>query len=275
MCTYSGKVTAAVTVAMLFGLQATAFAADPKIGGAKSAKPQVEGIVNGQSQTITTGTDVYANETVRTGTGGVADLVFLDNTDLSVGPTSEVHLDKFVYDPTGSTGSVVIEVTQGAFRFVTGSQDKRAYQIKTPFGTLGVRGTIFELIVKPCKPGVPRDQCGQTLKLVEGAMTFTPTSGPPVNLTTPGQTVTVNGNGQVTQSTQTGTILNFATTGSTTTAALGGGGGGGAGVGPTASIPPGGGGGGGGGTTSTGTGTSLGTGLTSGGGVTGPTAVSP
>ena len=51
-----------------------------------------------------------------------------------------MKLDKFVYDPSGSSGAVVIEATKGAFRFVTGSQDKRVYQIKTPFGTLGIRG---------------------------------------------------------------------------------------------------------------------------------------
>ena len=83
---------------------------------------------------------MYSSETVRTGKAGITNLVFLDNTNLSVGPTSEVKLDKFVYDPSGSSGAVVIEATKGAFRFVTGSQDKRVYQIKTPFGTLGIRG---------------------------------------------------------------------------------------------------------------------------------------
>ena len=83
---------------------------------------------------------MYTDETVRTGDASVADLVFIDSTNLTVGPISEVKLDKFVYDPTGSSGAVVIQATKGAFRFVTGSQDKRVYEIKTPFGTLGVRG---------------------------------------------------------------------------------------------------------------------------------------
>ena len=69
---------------------------------------------------------------------GRADLVLLDNTNLTVGPTSEVLLDKFVYDRTGSSGSVVLQATRGAFRFVTGSQDHRAYQVNTPYGSLGV-----------------------------------------------------------------------------------------------------------------------------------------
>jgi FecR protein len=228
----SRSVTGAFAVATLFALHAIAFAADPKIGNAKSTRNQVEGVVGGQTERLSTGSDVFTNETVRTGAAAVADLVFIDNTNLSVGPTSEVRLDKFVYDPTGSSGSVVIQATRGAFRFVTGSQDKRVYQIKTPFGSLGVRGTIVEMVLKPCTPGVPHNQCGVTLKLVEGSATFTTTSGQTVDLSQANTVVTINGDGAVTQTSQVGTILNFAATGSTTTTAgIGGAGGGGGTVG--------------------------------------------
>jgi hypothetical protein len=56
---------------------------------------------------------------------------------LTVGATSEVLLDKFVYDPTGSKGNVVFQATRGAFRVVTGTQDHRAYAVNTPYGSLG------------------------------------------------------------------------------------------------------------------------------------------
>jgi hypothetical protein len=134
------NVTGALAAAALLVLCATAIAQDSQIGSAKSTRNHVEGVVGGQSKQLSTGGAVFPDETVRTGTNAVADLVFIDNTNLSVGPTSEVRLDKFVYDPSGSNGAVVIQATRGAFRFVTGSQDKRVYQIKTPFGTLGIRG---------------------------------------------------------------------------------------------------------------------------------------
>ena len=66
-----------------------------------------------KSQSLSPGSEVFANETVRTGNLGQADLVFLDQTNLTVGPTSEVLLDKFVYDPTGP--KVVLQLTRGAF----------------------------------------------------------------------------------------------------------------------------------------------------------------
>jgi hypothetical protein len=133
--------TSACALAALFAVQSTAsFAEDPKIGNATATKNKVEGIVGGTTQSISKGADVYTNEVVRTGDASVADLKFIDETSLTVGPISEIRLDKFVYDPTGSSGSVVIEATRGAFRFVTGKQDKKVYQIKTPYGTLGIRG---------------------------------------------------------------------------------------------------------------------------------------
>ena len=129
----------ALLVAMLFVLQSAASNAEP-IGKATSVKPQAEGIHEGDTQALSNGSEVYSSETVRTGNSGVADLQFHDNSNLSVGPQSTVLLDKFIYDPSKSTGSVVIQATRGSFRFVTASQGKGTYQIKTPFGTLGVRG---------------------------------------------------------------------------------------------------------------------------------------
>ena len=56
-------------------------------------------------------------------------------------PNQRFELDKFVYDPNKSAGGVAVQATRGSFRFVTGSQGNgQSYQIKTPYGTLGVRG---------------------------------------------------------------------------------------------------------------------------------------
>ena len=228
------KLAVAIALGSMLALQGTiALAQDPKIGSAKSTKNKVEGLVGGKTESLKTGSELFANETVRTGDAAVADLVFVDNTNLSVGPISVVRLDKFVYDPTGSSGSVVLQATKGAFRFVTGSQDKRAYQINTPFGSLGVRGTIVELVIKDCAPGQPLANCGVTVKLVEGSATFTTLNGQTVDLSSASTVLSVSGNGDVSTSSQASSILNFAAADTTgvTTAAVGGAGGGGGGTG--------------------------------------------
>jgi hypothetical protein len=135
---FSHKWTAALVLAALFALQSTASNAQTKIGKTASVKPQADGSVAG---TLSPGADVHESETIRTGNAGIANLKFIDNTNLSVGPTSTVKLDKFVYDPNKKdAGSITIEASKGAFRFVTGSQNKGEFKVKTPYGTLGVRG---------------------------------------------------------------------------------------------------------------------------------------
>ena len=120
-------------------LQSTAASAQEAIGRATSVRPQAEGS-HGGNRTLSGGASVYSQETVRTGETGQADLQFRDNSNLSVGSKSSVRLDKFVYDPNKSGGTVAIQATRGTFRFVTGSQGKGSYQIKSPYGTLGIRG---------------------------------------------------------------------------------------------------------------------------------------
>jgi len=135
---YSRRWTPALLVMVLCAMQSTASNAEPRIGVAASTRPNAEAIIGASSQTLSPGSELYTNETVRTGNRGAADLVFIDNTNLSVGPSSEVLLDQFVYDPIGSSGIVVSQATRGAFRIGTGSQDHR---VNTPYGTLGLLGT--------------------------------------------------------------------------------------------------------------------------------------
>jgi hypothetical protein len=127
----------AVAVVALFALQSTASNAQNRIGTANSVKPDASGSIAG---TLAAGSGVHANETVRTGSVGQAGLRFIDESNLTVGPSSQVRLDKFVYDPNKGAGTVVIEGARGAFRFSTGAQNKGDIKIKTPSGTLGIRG---------------------------------------------------------------------------------------------------------------------------------------
>jgi trimeric autotransporter adhesin len=126
----------AVVLAILFALPSAANA-QTRIGTAHTVKPEASGSVAG---TLSAGSGVHANETVRTGGSGQAGLRFLDESNLTVGPSSQVRLDKFVYDPNRGTGAVVIDGARGAFRFSTGAQNRGDIKIKTPSGTLGIRG---------------------------------------------------------------------------------------------------------------------------------------
>ena len=94
---------------------------------------------------LAAGDDVFRNDNVKTGPDSSTRLVFLDQTNLALGPVSQVVLDKFVFSDQPSTQAVGIGLTKGVFRFATGTLDKRAYDIRTPVAAVGVRGTILDI----------------------------------------------------------------------------------------------------------------------------------
>src|SRR5262245_28595406 len=83
-------------------------AAQQQIGTTRSVKPAAHGSVAG---TLSVGAGVHANENIRTDLAGVAGLQFRDQTNLDVGPSSSVRLDRFIYDPNRGTGAVIINAT--------------------------------------------------------------------------------------------------------------------------------------------------------------------
>jgi hypothetical protein len=127
----------AVVLVALFALQSTASNAQTRIGSANSVRPEASGSIAG---TLSAGSGVHANETVKTGSSGEAGLRFLDQSNLKVGSSSQVRLDKFVYDPNKGSGTVTMDAARGLLRFSTGPQNKGEVKIKTPSGTLGIRG---------------------------------------------------------------------------------------------------------------------------------------
>ena len=117
--------------------------ADTRIGSAAIIKNDVSGVLGPNQRPIKSGDGVFQDETVATGKDSNAQLLFIDETTLSIGAESKVVLDKVVFDPEKKTGEVTLRTVSGAFRFVTGSAPKQGYTIKTPAGTIGVRGTIL------------------------------------------------------------------------------------------------------------------------------------
>lgn len=134
---------------VLFGLGACLpVLAATEIGTTAIAKNKVTGSLEKQLRRLKAGDGVYLNEMIATGTKGKAQLIFKDETALTIGPRTEVTLTTFVYDPNPNKGKVVVSVVKGVFRFISGSLPKKAYKIKTPMATMGIRGTIIEAQIR-------------------------------------------------------------------------------------------------------------------------------
>jgi len=122
--------------------------AQEHIGSTALARNDVTRESAGASAPLVTGDSVFRNETVRTGADSNARLVFLDSTNLGVGPTSSVKLDQFVYVGESNGQKMTVNLAKGVFRFTTGVLDKKAYEITTPTAAIGVRGTVLDIAVQ-------------------------------------------------------------------------------------------------------------------------------
>jgi hypothetical protein len=117
------------------------------IGSTALTHNQVTRELAGATAPLNAGDPVFRNEAVRTASESTAKLVFLDSTNLAVGPTSRVVLDRFVFDASPSSQAVGVNLAKGVFRFTTGVLDKGAYSINTPTAAIGVRGTVIDIAV--------------------------------------------------------------------------------------------------------------------------------
>ena len=88
------------------------------------------------------------NERVSTSSVGGGQVLFLDQTTLTLSPNSDILLDRYVYDPNAQVGDVSVTLLKGAMRFVGGRITKSGVAtIKTPSATIGIRGGIGHVAV--------------------------------------------------------------------------------------------------------------------------------
>ncbi len=134
-------------IAFGLGLPFSSADAESRIGNTAIAHNDVSQLSASKAAPISVGDDVFANEEVKTGQDSAAKFVFSDETNLALGPTSTVKLDRFVYKGDTTYAKAVVNFAAGAFRFTTGGSEKKAYELKTTTATIGVRGTVFDVSV--------------------------------------------------------------------------------------------------------------------------------
>jgi hypothetical protein len=171
---------------MLAGLAASPVHAQARVGEAAVIKNEVVGVRGSATSQIKVGDGVLRDEIVRTGLDSAARLVMADSTNLSLGPSSTIKLDRTVFNDEHSYRDIAIRLTTGAFRFVTGHSEKTAYKITTSVATIGVRGTILDIL----------SQRGMTtVVLQDGASRVCSRSFQCIELTKPGDTAVITSAG--------------------------------------------------------------------------------
>ena len=100
--------------------------------------------LDGNEFSLSNGDPIFQGDTIEVSGSGAVGLVFLDKTTLSLSDGGKMVLDELVYDPETGTGSMAVDMVEGAFSFISGEIAKTgedAMTIKTPVATIGIRGT--------------------------------------------------------------------------------------------------------------------------------------
>jgi hypothetical protein len=128
-----------VAVVTLFGSGEVAWS-EERIGGADIVINIVQGgLPSGSIAPVAQGDAVYRDEGVRTRVDSKARLVLVDQTSVTIGPSSTIKLDRFVYEGPKQVGTIVLNLAKGTSRLIIGDANKGAYMIVTPTAAIGVR----------------------------------------------------------------------------------------------------------------------------------------
>ena len=106
-------------------------------------------IKNQRNESLTNGSKIFFGDTIISKNKSNAQILFLDQTVLTLGEETELTIDEFVYDPNSQDGSFVSTVKTGTVKFITGQISKKNpdnLEVKVPAGTLGARGTEFVIL---------------------------------------------------------------------------------------------------------------------------------
>jgi hypothetical protein len=119
-------------------------------GTLKAAQP------NAPPRVLARRSPIYEHDSLMTDPTGTGEVVFTDNSVLSVREDSIIQIDQYKFQPGAAPGSdaFVANVIKGGFRTITGTISKNnpgGYHATTPVATIGVSGTVYSVYFNPAK----------------------------------------------------------------------------------------------------------------------------
>ena len=92
------------------------------------------------------GTQLFSSDTIISSSDASAGILFTDGTSLAVGPSSEINIENYLFQPDARRYDFSLYMNKGSALYSTGKLGKlspESVKINTPRATVGVRGTRF------------------------------------------------------------------------------------------------------------------------------------
>ena len=95
---------------------------------------------------------VYATDTITTGDQSRVQIRFIDKGMMALKENTTLNIKAYRQaDGAGDDGQVLMELVEGGFRTLTGTigkGNKAAYKVETPVASIGIRGTLYSILLQ-------------------------------------------------------------------------------------------------------------------------------
>jgi hypothetical protein len=102
--------------------------------------------INGKKRILTIKSPVFSGDVISSGKRARLQIIFKDNSIISLGSNSVFKIKKYEWDPDKGKTEMNLEVKEGLFRVMGGLISKKAPEkliTKTPVATIGIRGSMY------------------------------------------------------------------------------------------------------------------------------------
>lgn len=120
------------------------------VGCVKTATGGVVVVRAGQTIPATDGMHLRMHDILRTAADGHLGAILQDGTGIGLGPSTELNLDTFIYDPANGKLGLVLRLVRGVIAYFSGRIAKLApgsVTVETPVGVIGLRGTHLAVTI--------------------------------------------------------------------------------------------------------------------------------
>ena len=116
------------------------------IGSVKTVGGKASVFRGGEALQAHAGQRLQEKDTLQTGPDGSMGVIFRDDSVLSLGPDSELVIERFVFNPAEGNMGFISRLWKGTAAYLSGLIGKLSPEsvlFETPVATIGIRGTRF------------------------------------------------------------------------------------------------------------------------------------
>lgn len=150
-----GFVLAAALAAVLALPRGAAAAESPVVATVKAASGAAWVVRQGQRLPAQLGQYLAEADVLQTGADGSLAVILRDDSVLTLGPDTQIAVERFVFEPAERRLGLVLRMARGLATYISGKIAKLApglVQFETPVASVGVRGTYLAARVDPAEP---------------------------------------------------------------------------------------------------------------------------